>query len=567
MTRFSLLAAGMAVLCAVVLVCVPDAAHAATLDGGALVAGVAKMMLANPALLALRSRHGELTRAATAKRAEIIAGMVPEAVATIEAAHTELVRQATEVQTQIVDAERAASTITPPAPAVAPDVTAAVRQAVGDALAGERQRSVDITAACVAVGMRDLASDLITRGLTIDQARAEILTKLGEASRAQPGQRPQIAITRDQGNTIRQAVEAAVLLRAAPSALLPTDPAREMARAWRGMSLLEMGRAFIEETQGVRLRGLSKFELATRLLGMDGLGTRAAGMMSTSDFANVLANVISKRLRAAYEIAPQNWKKIGRQSNSPDFKQKSVVQLSSAPTFKLVREGQEFSHGGLTDGAEKYALATYGRIIALTRQALINDDLGAFDRLPMMLGRQAAELEASTFWAIFTANAAMSDGVALFHASHGNLGTAGAINDTTLTEAKAAMRKQKSLTAKSADAEPLNLTPRYIIVSPDKEVEAAKMLTAVLATQTSQVNVFAGTIEPIVEARITGNTWYLSADPALIDTIEYAYLEGEEGLYTEQRIGFEVDGIEIKGRVDFAAKAIDWRGLFKNAGN
>jgi hypothetical protein len=128
------------------------------------------------------------------------------------------------------------------------------------------------------------------------------------------------------------------------------------------------------------------------------------------------------------------------------------------------------------------------------------------------------------------------------------------------------MRKQKSLTAKAADAEPLNLAPRYLVVSPDKEIEAAKMLTAVLATQTSNVNVFAGTLELIVEARITGNTWYLSADPALIDTIEYAYLEGEEGLYTEQRIGFEVDGIEIKGRVDFAAKAIDWRGLFMNPG-
>jgi hypothetical protein len=169
---------------------------------------------------------------------------------------------------------------------------------------------------------------------------------------------------------------------------------------------------------------LSKFELATRLLGLDPLGSRAIGLNSTSDFANVLANVINKRLRNAYELAPQNWKKIGRQSNNTDFKQKSVVQLSSAPIFKQVSEGQEFSYGGLTDGAEKYALATYGRIIAITRQTLINDDLARSDRLPMMLGRQAAELEAKTFWAILTANAAMSDGTALFHANHGNLGSA-----------------------------------------------------------------------------------------------------------------------------------------------
>jgi hypothetical protein len=128
------------------------------------------------------------------------------------------------------------------------------------------------------------------------------------------------------------------------------------------------------------------------------------------------------------------------------------------------------------------------------------------------------------------------------------------------------MRKQKSLSPSRPTREPMNLSPRYIVVSPDKETEAAKMLTAILATQASNVNVFQGSLEPIVEARLTGNTWYLFADPATIDTIEYSYLEGEEGLFTEQRIGFEVDGIEIKGRVDFAAKAIDWRGIYKDPG-
>jgi hypothetical protein len=568
MKRFAIALAITALALCVVSLSVPDVAHAA---GAAFdtvaVAGAAKMVLANPALLALRSRHGELTRAAAAKLAEVVDGMPTDQVRTIETAHAELVRQAGEVATQITDAERAApTTVVPPAPVTPAILADTVRQAVDLALAGERTRAAEIHTLCGAHNLRDLAADMVTRGLTIDAARAEVLAKLTEQSRAQPNQRPHITITRDQGDTIRQSVEAAILLRASPTALPANDPGRELARDWRGMSLLEIGRTFLEDTQGVRLRGLSRFELATRLLGLDSLGTRAIGMLSTSDFANVLANVINKRLRNAYEIAPQNWKKIGRQSNNPDFKQKSVVQLSSAPIFKAVAEGQEFSYGGLTEGAEKYALATYGRIIAVTRQTLINDDLGAFDRLPMMLGRQAAELEAKTFWAILTANAAMSDGTALFHANHGNLGGASAVVEAGMTEAKKLMRKQKSLTAKSADAEPLNLTPRYLVVSPDKEIEAAKFLTAVLATQTSNVNVFAGTLELIVEARITGNTWYLSADPALIDTIEYAYLEGEEGLYTEQRIGFEVDGIEIKGRVDFAAKAIDWRGLFMNPG-
>jgi hypothetical protein len=186
----------------------------------------------------------------------------------------------------------------------------------------------------------------------------------------------------------------------------------------------------------------------------------------------------------------------------------------------------------------------------------------------MLFGRAAAETEASLFWAVITGNPVMGDNVALFHATHKNLGTPGAIAIASLNEGRAAMRKQKGLANKPADAEPLNLTPSIIVVSPDKETEVQQFLSTTIYPQAnSGVNPFAGSLEPIVEARLSGNGWYLFADPATIDTIEYAYLEGEEGLYTESRIGFDVDGVEIKGRLDFAAKAIDYRGMFYNAGN
>jgi phage major head subunit gpT-like protein len=272
-------------------------------------------------------------------------------------------------------------------------------------------------------------------------------------------------------------------------------------------------------------------------------------------------------LRNAYDVAPQNWKKLGRQSNAPDFKQRAVTQLSNLPQFKKVKEGAEFQYAALSDGQEVYSLSTYGRIVSITRQTLINDDMGAFDRLPTLLGRAAAESEANTFWSIVTANAAMNDGTVLFHASHGNLGTAAAITVASLNEARAGMRKQTGLAKKAADAEPLNLAPAFLVVSPDKETEAQQFLaTTLYPNQPNGVNPFAGSMTQITEARLTGNGWYLFADPATIDTIEYAWLEGEEGLFTEQRLGWEVDGLEIKGRIDFAAKAIDWRGMYKNAG-
>jgi hypothetical protein len=250
MKRFAIALAVTALALCAVSFFVPDVAHAAGIGFDTVaVAGAAKMVLANPALLALRSRHGELTRAAAAKLAEVVDGMPADQVRTIETAHAELVRQAGEVATQIADAERAAPTVVPPAPVTPAILADTVRQAVDQALAGERTRAAEIHTLCGAHGLRDLAADMVTRGLTIDAARAEVLAKLTEQSRAQPNQRPHITITRDQGDTIRQSVEAAILLRASPTALPANDPGRELARDWRGMSLLEMGRTFLSRTR------------------------------------------------------------------------------------------------------------------------------------------------------------------------------------------------------------------------------------------------------------------------------------------------------------------------------
>jgi hypothetical protein len=152
----------------------------------------------------------------------------------------------------------------------------------------------------------------------------------------------------------------------------------------------------------------------------------------------------------------------------------------------------------------------------------------------------------------------------LFDAAHGNLaGAATAINDVTLGAGRAAMRKQIGLKGRV-----LNLTPSFLIVGPDKESEANKYTSAsFVAAKAGDINPNYNTsLEVVVDPRILGNSWHLSATPALVDTIEYAYLEGEQGLFTETRQGFEVDGLQIKARHVFGAKAIDWRGMYKNAG-
>lgn len=499
----------------------------------------------------LRAKLEALRQRAAAKAAEARDDMAPDAVRKIEDEHQAILKEIGDTEKRIAEIEaeeaRQASHSTE-------------REA---ALVAERARAAEITSLAVRHAMPEaFAPEHINKGTKIEDVRTIVLEEVAKRTGGTHIS-PRVQVLTDEGDTIRQAVGTAILLRANPRAVevKADDPSRN----FRGMTLLEAGRAFVEETQGVKLRGLGRRELAGVLLGLD----RAAGMLSTSDFPNILANVASKRLRDAYQAAPQNWKLISRQSNNPDFKTKSVVQLSNLPTFSKVKEGGEYSYAALSDGAASYALATYGKIVPITRQTLINDDLGAFDRIPTLLGRGAAETEASIFWALFTANtntgATMEDGHPLFDATnHGNYTSSGTdISVTSLDIGRQAMRTQKGF---GASAEPLNLAPKFLLVSPAKETKAQMFIASITATKGGDVNPFANSLTQITEARLSGNGWYLTADPALIDTIEYAYLEGEEGLYTETRIGFEVDGIEVKGRLDFAAHIIDYRGFYYNAG-
>ena len=142
----------------------------------------------------------------------------------------------------------------------------------------------------------------------------------------------------------------------------------------------------------------------------------------------------------------------------------------------------------------------------------------------------------------------------------------GGIHSITLAEAYRLFGNQRGLEGRQ-----ISVLPRYIITPPGvRSVEARKNVTATTPNAVAGVNAFANRLEPIEEARLIPaagpDPWFLAADPSRIDTIEFAYLEGQQGVYTETRSGFEVDGIEIKARLDFGAKAIDWRGLFRNAG-
>jgi len=400
---------------------------------------------------------------------------------------------------------------------------------------------------------RSFAEDLVKRGITLDESRRLILDQV--ASKTEETRTfPHVTMPlggQDETVTRRDGVASALLHRYSPT-LFPMEDA---ARQYRGMTLMELARESLSNT-GVNTRGLSRDEVATRALN------------STSDFPEILAAVTNKTLRQAYETYPRTFSLFCRQVLATDFKAMHRVQLGEAPQLLKVEESGEFKRGSLGEAKESYRIETYGRVVAITRQVLINDDLDAFTRIPAMYGNAIAQLESDVVWGIITANPAMGDNKALFHGDHKNLaGTGTALSVDAIGAARAAMAKQTGLDKKTV----LNIRPAFLIIPASLELKAEQLLAQNLVPADTQnvVPQSIRTLSPISEPRLDAlseKTWFLAANPNQIDTIEYAYLEGQQGAYVETRNGFDVDGMEIKCRLDFGAKAIDWRGLYKNPG-
>jgi hypothetical protein len=446
--------------------------------------------------------------------------------------------------------------------AIAPDSAA-------EAVAQAAQRAADITDLCTRHGLPQLAAGLIRTGGTLDQARAAVLDELARRDAAQGGHR--------NVGSVQTVVDAQdVQLRGIEEAINHRLDARvklgDNGRQYRGYSLLEIGREYLT-ARGVETRGMDRMRLATELLTF-----RSPGLHGTSDFASLMANVANKRLRTAYDENAGTYGIWARRApNAPDFKSINVTALSGAPDLLQTNEAGEFRYGTMRDGATTYSVVTYGRIVALSRQAIVNDDLRGFDRLVAAFGNASRRLENRTVYSILTTNAAISlDGVALFSGVSGNrtqsnvqTGAGSALQLSSLNTGRAAMRVMRGL-----NGEELNVVPAYLIVP------AALEHTAYQFTSSSFVPALPGSINeyreggrtaltPVVEPLLDANSttqWYLAANSSQIDTVEYCYLDGAEGPVIESDVGFEVDGVSYKCRLDFGAAAIDFRGLHRATG-
>lgn len=331
----------------------------------------------------------------------------------------------------------------------------------------------------------------------------------------------------------------------------PSDAARQ----YVGLGLHDMARAALAAS-GQSVAMLSGEELIQR------------AMHGVSDFPMLLNESGNRILRPSFEAAASPIKRIARQTTAPDFRAITSLQFGEFGRLEEVSEQGEITATTTAEAKEAYVLRTFGRTFNVSRRALINDDLGAFGRWAAEMGRAAAETETAEIVGLLTqasgAGPVMQDGKRLFSAEHGNLSTTAELDGgpAILSEARKAMRKQKGLDGKS----PINAVAKYLLVGPDQETNAERLLLEINPTRIEDANPLAGTLTLLVEPRITDSDFRFFSDPAALPTIEYAYLSSAQGPQLSSRDGWEVLGREFRCVLDFGCGAVDWRGCYRVPG-
>lgn len=448
-----------------------------------------------------------------------------------------------------------------PAPTPAPENTTAnvdVNEIRSAGAREERDRIAAIQKAGSVAGVEQSVIDkAINDGTTADKARQQFIDLMADQQDNDEGRISNAVVTLDARDKFRTGAELAIMARAG----LEGGERNE----FTGLTLWDLARETLQ-MHNLPNRGKTRLQLVGDAF-MAGVGS---GGHSTSDFGNILANVASKAMLIGFEEAPETYPLITRTGTLTDFKPQKRVDLGLFDDLAEIPEGAEYTYGTFGDRAESIQLATYGKMFAITRQAVINDDLDAFSRIPRRMGRAAKRTIGNLVWAIFTGNPALSDNIALFHADHGNLASSGAAPSVaTLDAAKTAMAIQTDPDGKAKTG--LNIRPKYLVVPVALESKANVLKTSQHdPAKTQKVpNPHNGTFEVVSDARLDANSsveWFMSADPNMHDTIEVAYLDGNQEPYMEQREGWTVDGAEMKIRIDAGVKPLDHRGLYKNPG-
>lgn len=456
--------------------------------------------------------------------------------------------------------------VTPSAPVVDLDAerSAARDEGVAEGRRAEQERVKEINALFEQFPQFDaVRSAAITDGSDIEATRALLLDALGKDSQPAGGDAVRVDLQDDATDKFIRAGTMAISCRAGTA----SDEER-----------VEVGKT--------GFRGFTLYEFARRALEMSGQNTDRFGKLelvgrafTTSDFPLLLQDAANKSMLMGWDESPETWDAWCSTGELSDFKVGNRVNLSSFEALTQINEDGEYTFGSMVDEGQTIQLATYGKMFGISRQAVINDDLGAFTRIPAAMGRAAARVVGDLAYGVLTGNALLSDGIALFAGTaigtqHGNLnvGGAGALSVATVDGARVAMGRQ---TDASNSATALNIRPAFLIVPMAIETSARTLMASEWnpaeggTTSFREPNGVRGLAAVVSDARLDVDSttrWYLAASPTQGDTVEVAFLDGNRAPMLEQQAGWSIDGTEYKVRIDVAAAAMDFRGLQRNDG-
>jgi len=422
-------------------------------------------------------------------------------------------------------------------------------------LAKQPAKPADVRTAFYAVGLTPEQADAaIDERLSIEDVNARAIAHLAAKRAAEPAiSAVQVGKSYDDPAVIRAAMVDAIAAR-----LEPGRKAEGVAGKYRGYRVGDIAAELAianGRTINDRLNMRSVFDQVL-----------AVGMHTTSDFPLLLQDAANKVLESAYALQAPTYRAWAARRNFNDFKAHKFLRIGEFPsliTEGATKEPATVKWGKVDEQREQITPSEYTAGLALTREALINDDLGALSDIANGAAGQAARDENTLAYAMLAANAVLSDGVALFSvATHGNLaGTPSTIDVANIALAVKAMRVQTSI-----GGQKLNLMPATLVCGPAKELVAQQLLATIQPATVANVNPYSGKLELVVDANISGNEWYLFAPTSAAAVAVWGYVGGANGPEVWVTRDEDTRGVMIRCGLDFAVGAVDFRGAFKNAG-
>ena len=447
------------------------------------------------------------------------------------------------------------------------DLTATAQEAAVAAVKAERERVSAIQAIC-AGEFPEIEKQAVSAGWTPDVVTQKVL----ETIRAErPAANVNIAIhSKPEGEDMRKTVEAAMCLRVGVDAdtLEKSYGAKTVEAAMVEMDM-PLKQVMIE---------CMKMDGIPYSRGFDNETIRAA--FSSVSLPGILSNVANKKLLQSYEAQPVIATKLCSTGDLNDFKETERFRLTDVGDLLPIAPDGEIKDGGLIEEGAKNQLETYGKKFCLTRKMIINDDLGAFMKVPVAMGNRAARLIDQLFFSRLLQNPTQADGKALFSSAHKNLlgGASSALSAESLKKAI-----QLYLDQTDADGQPIAVEPKYLLVPTALKhlaVELTRGATLIMSgsdnTVRPAINVLADENLQVVSSPYLGNSaytgasqsaWYLFGNPNTIDTFELGFLKGKRTPTVERgETDFNTLGMWFRVYFDLGVREQDHRGMVKANG-